>query len=463
MPAKWGGDRLPLVYWRTVVPDDSDLLRRVRAGDQMRAANSDITLDRLAGAQLERIAARPPRPELIARMSPDGEAVAEFQTAPESRPILNELGDAKDAQSAGEVQGWAELKPAQKLLVRENDFKIPQVKVKNAGQDPVLLPAGSAFLGGAQNRMLLEPAVLPAGAERTLGVFCVEAGRWDETQAHFRSVGRVPSLFLLRVLEAAAGRYSEHSTVHAQHQELQVYAWETVLAGLTLAGEVNPTMDLMRFTRNVPRRFADEILPDDSTSRSDGEAGPWGLFHADSASGIAGCALYPNAEFSADAIFALQSDSAWRGNLLANGRGAREYYRIFDESKRLAIRCLPDGSPLRDLRRKPVLFEYTDADLENSFRPPMESPPPPEPLSFAHEAAIQDWPEMAGYLRECRVELRKQAAPPGASRVRPGEKAPPDIHMLRFVHPAKSLMGSGLLIGGRPAYLEATAFRPHAN
>jgi hypothetical protein len=450
-----GQSRLPLVYWRSVAPDDSDLLRRVDGLGGMDAARSKLSLGKIAGPQLERVAARESRPDVVARLSPDASTVANLQTIPGAPFILNELGDARASDD------WAQLQPAYQIVVREDDFKIPRLRVKNMEQAPVLLPAGSAFLGGAQNRMLLEPTVIPGGSERTIRVFCIEAGRWDETQSHFRSIGRVPSLFLLRLLEAGAGRYPEHSTVHAQHQDLQLYTWQTVLAGLTLAGEINPTMDLMAFARRVPR---DTPLMNGKDNSSDaGVAGVWGLFHAHRESGVSGCVLYPNENFSADAIFALKSDLIWRANLLSKGRGAREYFRVFDESKRLAIRCLPDGSPLRDLRKKPVLFAYTDADLTNSFRPPLQARPPAEPLSFAREPAIETWAEMAGYLDECTVELRRIVGPGGTGRGRPGGIAPPEMHSLRFAHPARSLLGSGLLIGGRPAYLEATAFRPHAN
>ncbi len=457
--------RLPLVYWRAVAPNDSDLLRQVRTGPAMKTLESDLTLERIAGAQLDGMSVARPRSntaEVIAQLSPDGEAVADMHS------VVNELRGADSADD------WAQLSPANRLVVREDDFKIPRLRVKNLAPGPVLLPAGSAFIGGAQNRMLLEPAVISGGAERSLGVFCVEAGRWDESQPAFRAIGRVPALFLLRVLEAAAGRYSEYAAVPAQQQDLQVYAWETVLAGLTLAGTINPTMDLMAFARNIPRSPGDVARESpagpgahsdrNGAARQDSksEAGAWGLFHADRESGTAACALYPNEEFMADATFALKSDLAWRGDLLRNGRGAREYYRIFDESQRLAIRCMPDGSPLRDLRGKPVVFEYTDADLEHSFRPPLQTPPPPEALSFAREPLIQDWSEMRQHLGECRVAVRK-ILEAGAGRGRPGAKPPPEKHILRFAHPRRSMIGSGLLIGGRPAYLEATAFRPYAN
>ena len=263
--------RLPLVYWRAVAPDDSDLLRRVRTGPTMKTLESDLTLERIVGAQLDGMSAGRPRSnsvEVVAQYSPDGEAVADMR-AQSSQPatIVSEL------RGADSVEHWAQLSPANRLVVREDDFKILRLRVKNLAPDPVLLPAGSAFIGGAQNRMLLEPAVIPGGAERSLGVFCVEAGRWDESQPAFRAIGRVPALFLLRILEAAAGRYSEYAAVPAQQQDLQVYAWETVLAGLTLAGKVNPTMDLMAFARSIPRSSADLVRESSGEmgARSDGE------------------------------------------------------------------------------------------------------------------------------------------------------------------------------------------------
>ena len=425
------GGRSPIVYWRAVRPDNSPFLKPVQLKPlhaNATAVASSVTLDKILGPELARIEAGP--------------AIADFDTrsTPEYGIVARQLGPTTNApESQKQHAGWAAVRAPDQLVVSENDFKIPELRVKNLSNHSVLLPAGTAFLGGAQNRMLLEPEIVAPGAEQKIGVYCIEAGRWEETRPAFRSVGRVPLLFLLRMLEANAGAFAPGA--------LQSYAWETILAGLDLTGENdNATMDLMAFARHVERGHIQPKSGDDV----------WGLFHSDPTGGLAGCALYPNGSFASDALFALRADLYWRAQLSAHSRGAREYFRIFDDSKQLAIRCLADGSPLRDLRRKPILFRYGDDELQNGFRPPVERPPAPERLSFSSEPMIPDWASMTQHLSECPVEIRRVAGPARSA-------GRPEIHTLRFSHPTRSLIGTGVLVGGRPAYLEATAFRPFAN
>ncbi len=411
--------RLPLVYWRSVAPDDSDLLQRFER--PAFAREDGPRLNQIGGPQLDALRAAPERPELTAYLSPDGGAIERLDSG-RAQELL-----APDSNGAREL--WAgEIRAADQLSIREDEFVIPRLKARNLAQSPVLLPAGTAFLGGAQNRMLLEPTVLEPGAERSLPVYCVEAGRWedDPEHEHFRSMGRVPQLLLGRVQEARA-RLAEGGTLTLKdREELQVQVWDTVLGGLTLAGQMNATMDLMNFSRRVSRAETPPLLhtPERMAAKNTDAAGPWGCFHAHRESGLSGCMLFANPSYGPDALFALKSDLHWRSELLSGGKSAREYFRIFNEEQRLAIRCLPDGQPLKDLRGKPVLFEYSDPDdLQNSFRPPIEQPPPAEPLSLAS-------PTDGG-----------------------------ELHTLRFAHPRRSILGTGLLAGGRPVYLEATAFR----
>lgn len=458
--------RLPLVYWRSVAPDDSDLLQRFES--PAFAQEAGPRLNQIVGPQLDALRAAPERPELTAYLSPDGGAVERLDpgaddawpgSALRSNPGRAHELLASDPGSAREL--WAgEIRAADQLSIREDEFVIPRLKARNLAQSPVLLPAGTAFLGGAQNRMLLEPTVLEPGAERSLPVYCVEAGRWedDPEHEHFRSVGRVPQLFLGRMQEARA-RLAEGGTLTMKdREELQLQVWETVLGGLTLAGQMNATMDLMNFSRRVSREQTPPLLQGNRAANG-AAGGPWGCFHAHRESGLSGCMLFANPSYGPDALFALKSDLHWRGELLAGGKFAREYFRIFNEERRLAIRCLPDGQPLRDLRGKPILFEYSNPeDLQNSFRPPLEQPPPAEPLSLASPADSGEpptWTELREHLGECRFQL--QAANAVASQRRGLQRGA--LHMLHFAHPRRSILGTGLLAGGRPVYLEATAFR----
>lgn len=412
--------RFPLIYWRKAAPEDGSLLQPSRVAWN----GSGLRLEQLAGRLLDSLEPAPARPEITAQLSPDGGAV-----------------ETLSAETAAAVV------PASPrfLQVRETggELEIGHIAARTA-ERPVLIPAGTAFLGGAQNRMVLHPTLLPAGSERLLDVFCVEAGRWDRGEERFHSVGRVPDLLLLNFLKKALND-------SVQRDVMQHHAWETIFESLVLSGRLNETMDLMRYAdgRSVPL-LRDAATPNPVPEDSRVTA----YFSRDRSTGMSNLGIYPTGEHLVEALHDHRLEDEWRRGFRREVPGAREYFRIFDERQALAIRCLADGRALKDLRGRPVLFEYGPADLEHSFRPPLEAPPPQEPLDLSHEQGIEGWQEMRAALRECRVEV--SAATP-ARRGLPAKTG--EVHRLTFAHPTLALMGSGLMMDRRPVYLEAAAFR----
>lgn len=74
------------------------------------------------------------------------------------------------------------------VIVERDRAAVPELNVDNRGKAHVLLLAGEILVGGKQNRVLREDILLPPlSGPRSLGVYCVEQGRWNEGRRDFES------------------------------------------------------------------------------------------------------------------------------------------------------------------------------------------------------------------------------------------------------------------------------------
>jgi len=98
---------------------------------------------------------------------------------------------------------------------------VPELKAVNSGERPVLLLDGEQLVGAKQNRILNLSILVPAHAEITIPVSCVEAGRWASRSYGF-SASRSAAFARLRAAKAAhvseslasgAGRHSHQGEV----------------------------------------------------------------------------------------------------------------------------------------------------------------------------------------------------------------------------------------------------------
>ena len=68
--------------------------------------------------------------------------------------------------------------------------RVPEIKVVNAGQRPVLIIDGEELVGAKQNRTVNLSILIPPAADVIVPVTCVEAGRWSRQSRSFASSSR---------------------------------------------------------------------------------------------------------------------------------------------------------------------------------------------------------------------------------------------------------------------------------
>src|SRR6187200_1315143 len=67
---------------------------------------------------------------------------------------------------------------------------VPEIKVLNEGQLPVLIIDGEELVGAKQNRTVNLSILIPATADVIVPVTCVEAGRWSHKSRSFAASSR---------------------------------------------------------------------------------------------------------------------------------------------------------------------------------------------------------------------------------------------------------------------------------
>lgn len=83
---------------------------------------------------------------------------------------------------------------------------VPNLKVINKGDKPVLLLDGEEVMGAKQNRVMNTSILLAAYSETVIPVSCTEQGRWNYNSRHFRESGN---------LMPARSRMAKSSRVYA--------------------------------------------------------------------------------------------------------------------------------------------------------------------------------------------------------------------------------------------------------
>jgi len=102
---------------------------------------------------------------------------------------------------------------------------VPELKVSNKGDRPVLLLDGEELSGAKQDRVLNTTILLKEKSETTIPVSCTEHGRWSYSSSHFEESGYIMSAKLRGVKNA-----SVHENLKACNAFLsdQCAVWEEI-------------------------------------------------------------------------------------------------------------------------------------------------------------------------------------------------------------------------------------------
>ncbi|MGO9960903.1 MAG: ARPP-1 family domain-containing protein [Solirubrobacteraceae bacterium] len=142
-----------------------------------------------------------------------------------------------------------------------NRGSVNDVLVCNASDQPVLLYEGELIAGARQNRTIDQPVLVPAGAQVTVRVSCVEHGRWDDDQGsdHFTVVGHTADPDLRRTKRATANRRSARGD---EGRPQQIEVWQEVDARLEMHAVAAPSQaftDLFDAKRPVLDQITEPI------------------------------------------------------------------------------------------------------------------------------------------------------------------------------------------------------------
>ena len=128
------------------------------------------------------------------------------------------------------------------LVVTEVDESgsVPDLLVKSTTDELLLLLDGEELLGARQNRILNSSILLPARAEATIPVSCVEEGRWHHTSQSFASGSYSPSR--LRARKSRDVGLSLRATGRAVSDQSAV--WEEVSSVMEATASSSGTLAL---------------------------------------------------------------------------------------------------------------------------------------------------------------------------------------------------------------------------
>ena len=122
-----------------------------------------------------------------------------------------------------ENQGYLTLKEAMKqnlLKITElNDSgAVPELKVMNNAEIPVLILDGEELMGAKQNRIVNTSILLREKFETIIPVSCVEQGRWSYTSKNFQDSDRIASSYLRNVKSTSVKNSVESSGEYLSDQ-----------------------------------------------------------------------------------------------------------------------------------------------------------------------------------------------------------------------------------------------------
>lgn len=115
---------------------------------------------------------------------------------------------------------------------------VPELKVENRGEKPVLLLDGEELVGAKQNRVLNTSILVPAKSQLVIPVSCTEAGRWHYETRYF---GDSDHVLVHSVRSRKARTVTENLERYTEFRSDQGLVWEEIDRVAERAGVSSPT------------------------------------------------------------------------------------------------------------------------------------------------------------------------------------------------------------------------------
>jgi hypothetical protein len=133
---------------------------------------------------------------------------------------------------------------------------VPELKVVNRAEKPVLLLDGEELSGAKQNRVLNTTILLKEISETVIPVSCTEHGRWSYRSAQFEESGHIMSAKLRRVKNA-----SVHENLRSAHsfRSDQGAVWEEIAVQAHI-NKVSPVTGAMKDVIEARQEDMDAFL-----------------------------------------------------------------------------------------------------------------------------------------------------------------------------------------------------------
>lgn len=167
-------------------------------------------------------------------------------------PIIGENGSGPDYLTMKEAL------ESQFLTVTEvtEGGTVPELKVINKGEKPVLLLDGEELSGAKQNRVLNTTILLKEKSETLIPVSCTEHGRWSYRSAHFEESGHIMSAKLRRIKNASV--YENLKAMHAFRSD-QGAVWDEIAIQAHI-NKVSPVTGAMKDVLEAKQEDLDAFL-----------------------------------------------------------------------------------------------------------------------------------------------------------------------------------------------------------
>jgi len=155
-------------------------------------------------------------------------------------PLLTSLDDSPEYLTLKEALD----KHLLTITEVSQEGSVPDLKVTNKSEVPVLLLDGEEVVGAKQNRVLNTTILLKAKSETVIPVTCTEQGRWEYTSREFSDSGTV-MIPKLRVMKS-------HSVSHTLEDSQQFRSDQgTVWTGIDEMAEESETRSQTRAMRDI--------------------------------------------------------------------------------------------------------------------------------------------------------------------------------------------------------------------